>query len=217
MNTRRFSEAMTALNDRYIDEALAAQAQTTNAPFPKKKRIWQRLAVLAACVLLIFGGGQLLQGTKEKEVPVITHMEAHEENGLSMSSSSSYPVPKPGTLLFETAVREARHAYRSDHVQFMVRIDISDANQTHLTGEALVQEYRRLQEAGIALYTVEHWHYQGHLEKVPLYTVVACLTEDQLAHFPINATYGYFFDFPTNGDGSPVDAGSRVPLDFNES
>ncbi len=89
MNTKQFSEALSNVNDKYINEAMQPQE---SAQTPKKLRthlkVWRAIAI-AACAILVIGGGlaawAALDGASYKSTDSYRDYE--------MSGAPSYSTP----------------------------------------------------------------------------------------------------------------------------
>lgn len=187
MNTKKFSEAMNEVDDKYYVEAANYQPM-------RRKNNWVKWAAMAACLCLIVGGIYMYNLSHEGKIIV---------NQYRASTSGSYPIPSAGQIMFDSAVKEAREKYSGKDVTYLLAFNIFE-NEEILSSEKLEEEYQRLISEGYELYTAEHWTYQGKGEKKYSSVVVGYFTEEQLSLFKNNSQYGYFFYFVTNGDGSGI-------------
>lgn len=64
MNSQKFSEAMSELDTRYVDEAIRYQKKKVH-----KKPVWFKLGAMAACLCLMFVGGIMFIQNRGKHVP----------------------------------------------------------------------------------------------------------------------------------------------------
>lgn len=64
MNTKKFSEAMNQLDDKYVDEALRHKAGK-----PQAKMVWVKWCAAAACICLILAGAFILTRKGEGAAP----------------------------------------------------------------------------------------------------------------------------------------------------
>ena len=112
MNTKQFSEALSNVNDKYINEALTSKA----APDPKKMRrsmkVWRAIAI-AACAILVAGGGF---------IGIIAAIESggaksadYRDNGSYYSYSDSYSDSYAGAYVPDEGIAaEAAGEYAFD-------------------------------------------------------------------------------------------------------
>ncbi len=187
MNAKKFSDAMSELDSKYIDEAL-------NYKKKSKKPVWVKWGAAAACLMLIVGV-VFWNPTTYDGRRVISEYHTN--------SSGSYAVPYPGEVNFASEVRAAREKYNGKNVIFLLSFDIFKETG-ELTDEERTVEYQRLISLGYKLYTAECWAYQGKGEKLYYTVVVGYFTESELSLFAGNPEYGYMFNFVTNGDGSGI-------------
>lgn len=213
MNAKKFSDAMSELDTKYIDEALNYKKKA-NMPS------WIKWGAMAACLILIVGVVFWSPTTHDgrhviNPVPEISsglnHPTTHDGRRViskyHTNSSGSYAAPSPGEVNFASAVREAREKYEGKDVRFLLTFSIFKDNgekTAELSEEERIEEYQRLVSLGYELYTAECWTYQGEGEKLYYTVVVGYFTESDLSLFRGNPEYGYMFDFVTNGDGSSI-------------
>ena len=191
MNAKKFSDAMSELDTKYIDEALNYKKKA-NMP------CWIKWGAMAACLILIVG--VVFWGPT-------THDGRRVISKYHTNPSGSYAAPSPGEVNFASAVREAREKYEGKDVRFLLTFSIFKDNgekTVELSEEERIEEYQRLVSLGYELYTAECWTYQGEGEKLYYTVVVGYFTESDLSLFRGNPEYGYMFDFMTNGDGSSI-------------
>ena len=60
----------------------------------------------------------------------------------------------------------------------------------------------------------EAWEYKSPDEKISYSYLAGYFTADELLNFPAAENYGYGFYFAVNGDGSPVDGGEGIIVEF---
>lgn len=187
MNSKRFTEAMSEIDNKYVDEAIG---------YKKKflKSHWFKWTAIAACLILIIGGIFMRPSTHDGR-KVISEYRS--------DSSGSYAAPSPGEVIYTSEVREAREKYKGKDVTFLLAFNMFKDDGT-LSNEEQIEEYQRLISLGYELYTAECWTYQGKGEKKYYTVVVGYFTESDLSLFRSNPEYGYMFDFVTNGDGSGI-------------
>ena len=191
MNVKKFSDAMSELDTKYIDEAL-------NYKKKAKRRNWIKWGAMAACLIMIVG---IVFWSPT------THDGRRVISEYHTNSSGSYATPSPGEVAFTSAVREAREKYEGKNVSFLLGFSVfkDDGEKVvELSEEERIAEYQRLISLGYELYTAECWTYQGKGEKLYYTVVVGYFTESELSLFAGNPEYGYMFDFVTNGDGSSI-------------
>ena len=191
MNAKKFSDAMSELDTKYINEAL-------NYKKKAKKPFWIKWGAMAACLILVVG---IVFWSP------ITHDNRRIINEYHTNSSGSYAIPSPGEVAFTSAVREAREKYEGENVSFLLGFSIfkdTGEKTVQLSEEEQIAEYQRLISMGYELYTAECWTYQGKGEKLYYTVVVGYFTESELSLFRGNPEYGYMFNFVTNGDGSGI-------------
>ena len=171
----------------YIEASLIEKGENTT-----KKIHWQRWAAVAASICLL-----LLGIVKILLTPAIVSYYPSDISG-------SYAIPAPGEYHFVTEVMEARKHYTGRSVQYLLAVNMFDANGEPIVGDAKDAEFQRLSSLGYRFYEVEKWTYQGKGEK-KYYTVIAGLfSEKDLQNFRPAADIAYSFYFITNGDGSQV-------------
>ena len=212
MNAKQFSEALSQIDGKYVEEAL-------NYKKKAKKAGWINWGAMAACLLLIAGSLLALPGTHSDSRAMIgqlvddalsftaSHDGRRVINKYNADSAGSYATPSPGEVTFTSQVRAAREKYAGKDVVFLLSFDIfkDDGRQiTELSEEEQIAEYQRLIAAGYQLYLAECWTYQGEGERRYYTVVVGYFTESELSLFKGNPEYGYMFDFVTNGDGSGI-------------
>lgn len=191
MNAKKFSDAMSELDTKYVDEALNY----------KKKAIkpgWIKWGAMAACLLFIIGCVFMLPTTHSGRIII---------SKFNTDSSGSYATPSPGDVAFTSEVRAAREKYDGKNVTFLLSFIIFKDNGeqiVELSDEERMEEYQRLISMGYELYTAECWTYQRKGQKKYVTVVVGYFTERDLTLFRGNPEYGYLFDFATNGDGSGI-------------
>lgn len=87
MNTKKFSEAMDQINNKYIDEALCYKA--------KKKNRWLKWGAIAACfMLLIFAGIKTIfqeEQTDPSKLPMLT-LPSNINGGMSFEGYLAYDI-----------------------------------------------------------------------------------------------------------------------------
>lgn len=187
MNSKKFTEAMSEINNKYVSEAISCKKRT-------KKALWIKWGAVAACIVLIIGGTFILRQTHDG-TEVISFYDSN--------SDGSYAAPSNGQIMYEVAVREARDRYSGKDVTFLLAFNLFE-NEKTISSEKEEEEYQRLISDGYKLYLAECWTYQGKGEKKYYTEVVGCFTEEELANFKSNPDYGYFFYFAKNGDSSPI-------------
>ncbi|MBR3997819.1 MAG: hypothetical protein IKI93_05690 [Clostridia bacterium] len=171
----------------YIEASLIEKGENTT-----KKIHWQRWAAAAASICLLLIGIVKILLTPE----IVSYYPS--------DISGSYAIPAPGEYHFVTEVMEARKHYTGRSVQYLLAVNMFDANGEPIVGDAKDAEFQRLSSLGYRFYEVEKWTYQGKGEK-KYYTVIAGLfTEEDLQNFRPAADIAYSFYFITNGDGSQV-------------
>ena len=191
MNAKKFSDAMSELDTKYVDEAL-------NYKKKAKKPGWIKWGAMAACLILVVGVVFWNPATHDGRRVI---SEYHT------NSSGSYAAPSPGEVTFASEVREARKKYEGKNVSFLLAFSIFKDNgeQTvELSEDERIEEYQRLISLGYELCSAECWTYQGKGEKRYYTVVVGYFTESQLSLFRSNPEYGYMFYFATNGDHSGI-------------
>ncbi len=190
MKREKMIQYMDLLDEKYIVEADPANAKNV-----RSKRIRNtvlQIGSLAACICLL-----LFWGLNTMLMPEIV-------SSYSSNTSGSYAIPDPGEFHFVTEVMEARNHYSGRSVQYLLAVNMFDANGEPIVGDAKDAEFQRLSSLGYRFYEVEKWTYQGKGEK-KYYTVIAGLfTEEELQNFRPAAGIAYSFYFITNGDGSQV-------------
>ena len=90
MNTKKFSDAMSEINNKYIEEALNYKSIAVKK---KKKQNWPKWGAMAACLCLAVVGAFALTrfiGNDTPEIPVITEESAY---GFTMEESDVLYLP----------------------------------------------------------------------------------------------------------------------------
>lgn len=64
MNSKKFSEAISRLDTRYIDEAIGYKKKKTY-----KKPVWFKLGAMAACLCLVIAGGVMFAQNTGDNIP----------------------------------------------------------------------------------------------------------------------------------------------------
>ena len=188
MTNEKLLDAIGKIDDSLIHNAV-------NDIFKKKKPVWLKWGVMAACLCLVIAGAVMMLQNGNGRMII--------SNYASAGSSGSYAEPAPGEIIYTTEVNAARENYKDKNVAYLLKCDIYKADGD-VTDEEKNAEYQRLISLGYELYTVEAWTYRGKGEKVYFDVVVGCFTEEQLNSFENNMEYGYIFSFVTNGDGSQI-------------
>ncbi|MCQ2484848.1 MAG: hypothetical protein MJ168_05890 [Clostridia bacterium] len=130
------------------------------------------------------------------------------------SGDACYVAPRNGMQFssreVEAALKDAKE--RNQKVTLLVSIDIfKDSDKV----DDATEEYNRLSLLGYHFYTIPVWEYEGEdARKVYRQEIVTLLTSDMIENFSINPEYGYFIDFLTNGDNSPLDFNYAKPIEF---
>ena len=207
MNAKKFSDAMSELDSKYIDEALSYKKK---AKQKEKKPILIKCGAIAACLMLVIGY-VLLSPTTYNGRLVINEYHTN-------STDSYYSSPASGEVDFTYEVREALEKYKGKNVIFLLTFDLF--KDGGITDEERNEEYQRLVSLGYKLYSAKCWTYQGEGEKQYYTVVVGYFTESDLSQFKNNSEYGYMFDFATNGDGSGISVNedeiiTSFPIDFS--
>ena len=189
MKKEQISDALNMLNDDIIEDTSKVRTAKKKSRVPLR---WCAAAV--ACLILIAGGAFMLHQTHDG-IKVISHYDSN--------SAGCYVIPSNGQIMYERAVEEARDRYSGKDVTFLLAFNLFE-NEENVSEEKREEEYRRLISDGYKLYSAERWTYQGKGEKKYYTVVVGCFTEDELANFKSDPSYGYFFHFAKNGDSSPI-------------
>ena len=186
MNAKKFSDAMSEIDNKYIDEAISYKA--------RKKNRWIKWGGTAACLFLVISSIFMLS-TNHDGKKVIRQYQNNSED--------CYAIPSSGEVNFTSEVMEAREKYDGKNVVFLLAFNLfKDDNE--VSDEERIEEYERLISLGYELYTAEYWTYYGQEEKEYHTIVVGYFTESQLSLFKNNPEYGYFFYFVHNGNGSGI-------------
>ncbi len=172
------------------DEVMVEQAKQKKQP---SRRLWMTAGALAACLVMLMCTVMLFPGNR-----TVTHYGERNH-----ASSSLYPVPSAGEVIFTSQVTAAWESYQGKNVTYLLTFRITE-QYAPLTEEQEAAEYERLMSLGYELYTVEKWSYRVDGERYYYDVVAGRFTEEQLRAFEVNPEYGYFFDFVTNGNGSPI-------------
>ncbi len=109
MNSKKFSEAMNELDDKYIEKAANYQAK-------KRKPVWIKRGAVAACLCLIIGLGIIIPSMLQEKPPELLSTGAHlelisvelvewQDNGFKAivtdtGNSSLFPVEAKLTVIF---------------------------------------------------------------------------------------------------------------------
>lgn len=115
-----------------------------------------------------------------------------------------YITPENGTYILSLPVRYSIERYGSTK-RYLVFIDFFK-DRDSISDEEKTAEFDRLKKAGCDIRTLTLWTYEGADEKKVYYTqVCAVLTKEQIETLFTGREYGYFLEFPTNGDSSAPD------------
>ncbi len=88
------------------------------------------------------------------------------------------------------------------------------ADQAPIDKESERLEMARLNGLGYHVGHARSWEYKSPDEKISYSYLAGYLTADELLNFPVSENYGYSFYFARYGDGSPVDGGEGIVVDF---
>lgn len=129
--------------------------------------------------------------------------------------SYSYVLPENGSCLYFIEVERALQMYAWLDVTFYVGILITNYDdKIRIDKESEQRELQRLNDLGYHIGYAESWEYISPDEKIKYYYIAGYMTADELRNFPANENYGYSFYFATYGDGSPVDGGDGIIVEF---
>ncbi|MCQ2472100.1 MAG: hypothetical protein MJ147_08695 [Clostridia bacterium] len=124
-------------------------------------------------------------------------------------SMPCYVAPKNGTFFFSLPVQYAVNKYGNSK-KYLVRVDIFK-DEWIVSAKERNAEYSRLMKAGCDIKKYNVWTYEGADAKKVYYTQVAGIfTLEQLETLFTGREYGYFFEFLSNGDSSPVETDDVV-------
>ena len=149
MNAKKFSDAMSELDSKYIDEALSYKKK---AKQKAKKPIWIKCGAIAACLMLVIGY-VLLSPTTYNGRRVINEYHTN-------STDSYYSSPASGEVDFTYEVREALEKYKGKNVIFLLTFDLF--KDGGITDEERNEEYQRLVSLGYKLYSAKCWTYLSY-------------------------------------------------------
>ena len=215
MKTAAFSDALT-----YLDDDLVSEVRTKKNA---QRTAWMGWAAAAACLALVIFAGVRLYPAPSAVTPVTPGTEATEpvmpvepvEGQRALVISTRAPLadanlctraPEPGECVCSLGVQAALEEHRGYGVAYLLAFQLTtleDGILVPATEEEAAAEYRRLAEAGVALFETPVWIYEGSEgAHVPQTVVTAMVTAEELANFPVSQNYGYAFFFPCNGDGS---------------
>ena len=131
---------------------------------------------------------------------------------------SSYAVPPDGTWNYDSPVSEALKEYAKQNVTYFLGLTIFSSELSgalEVGSDELTAELERLGECGYHVGYSEAWTYRGLSEQVQYAYVAGYFTADELENFMANENYGYFFDFRTNGDNSPIPAKQGIVANYD--
>lgn len=132
---------------------------------------------------------------------------------MNVGVSGSYITPKNGSCLYFIEVDRALKLYAWMDVTFYVGIYIAH-DGIPIDKESEQRELLRLNDLGYHIGYAEAWEYKNPDEKIKYNYIAGYITADDLRNFPANENYGYSFYFAVNGDGSPVDGGDGIIIEF---
>lgn len=135
--------------------------------------------------------------------------------GQTGSGACCYATPDNGTSIYSMEVRSViEEPEKNKNTYLMVWIDIFK-NHKRLENAETVKEFKRLSSLGYEFYTVPVREYPGENgEQAYHNTTVAIIPFDKIISFDINPEYGYFVDFITNHNGTPIDINDAEKISF---
>ena len=143
MNTKQFSEALSNVNDKYINEALPSQETPASdkvaAPSQKKLRthlkVWRAIAI-AACAILAVGGGLAAWAALDGA----SYKRADSYRDYETSSSPSYNGAMDGKNDMEYEAEAAGEYAMDEDVSFIPNEQPAGAKDSGFTGNVITDD-----------------------------------------------------------------------------
>lgn len=203
--TEQLLRAVDSLDDEMIHEAVTYR--------PKKRLLW--LPVAACLCVAAFGAFFAFRSPKAAPAAVAemaAEMPAPDDmypagilDGRSeaVGEEACYVTPENGMIVKTVGINQILENADENTLLF-VKIDIwQNGSPLDPDSEEFCAEAERLDQIyDVGRYNA--WTYDLSAEKVDDPFLYGILSAPQLRDFPENENFGYFFSFPTNGDGSPV-------------
>ena len=124
MNAKSFSDAMSELDNKYIDEAL-------NYKKKAKKPIWVKRGTMAACLCLVVVAAFVLTRTTSNEFSVE-----------KFDQSQTYPEAPVSLVKIYTSLTEI-----ADDAEVIVRVSVSGSKEVYLDGHPQIHTSVKVLEA----------------------------------------------------------------------
>lgn len=194
--------AVDSLDDEMLHEAV------TYRPTPHRK--W--IAVAACLCVAVLGSFLIFRSPKADPV---TDMAAetpapaesvtiYDGRSETFEAEACYVAPENGMIVRTYGVGEVLKTADENDLLF-VKIEIwQDGIPLEHDSEEFLAEAERLASLGYEVGWYNAWTYNLSAEKVDDLFLYGIFRTPELRDFPENDNFGYFFSFPTNGDGTPV-------------
>lgn len=142
---------------------------------------------------------------KYKKSEIVSSLDGAASYGMPC-----YVLPQNGECTMSYPVRTMVDKY-GNRKKYLVYIDICKNNIPVTDNEVKNAEYSRLKKAGVDIKKYKLWSYSGaNADKIYYTHVGGVFTYEQLTTLFTGREYGYFIEFMTNGDSSPVDESAAV-------
>lgn len=183
-------------NEAAMDEAAteaAEEAATTEGGYTKDIAEAEEETADAGC-------GKVTDGAAAK---IIDHYTGEE------TAIYCYGTAENGEWFMDHYLEEMLQAHTGEDAYFLVAVELSrDGKVIDADSEEYAAEIERLTGLGYTFRTLSVQHRDKSLQV----QVCGLFTEEQLTGFDASGDYGYFFYFPENKDGTPLDWEDAVNL-----
>lgn len=186
------------VNPAYLDSVQLAVTLGIAKPGPGKKFNPAQPITRAEAAVILYNA-----------VDNLEHADADRDQGGVLPSettgSGSYASPGNGKFFAVGGLSRALDEHTGENVRYRVSVTLfQDGLPIDAESAAGAAELERLQRLGYDIDYAKAWTYRGDREKADYTYIAAVLTAEQLKSFKASATYGYGFDFASNGDGSAI-------------
>lgn len=192
--------AVDSLDDEMLHEAV------TYRPTPYRK--W--IAVAACLCVVALGAFFVLRSPKaapvtEAEMPApAAPATIYDGRTETFEAEACYVTPENGMIVKTVGVGQVLET-AGENDRLFVRIQIwQDGRPLDPDSEEFLAEAKRLASLGYEVGWYNAWTYDLDANKVDDPFLYGIFFTPELRDFPENENFGYFFCFPTNGDGTPV-------------
>ncbi len=185
------------------------------------------IALVVACVLIFTNSWQQTSSViyTASESVVNSYQPSNQKRPADVAPTApptspvapAMQMPSNGKVLYSSDIQQALQAYQDQQVQFLVAVDLfQDGASVPSDSQQVQDELKRLQAQGYSIGYANHWTYDATNKQTWQPFIAAYLTAAELEQFKASPNYGYYFQFATNGDGSPVSAEQGIYSDGND-